>query len=152
MFADFEDSNTTGRVTTIQNDTSSGKAVTPNLHIENNHFVIGTLPLVLGSLTYDDLVITGNTFSAPGAAISSTATVNDNYVVKDNINSNVFSNVVTTANLQDVSHIVNISDDKVEGSMVFDTTADIPMYATGAADASTWVGEKAGSTITLSPV
>ncbi|HEB27092.1 MAG TPA: hypothetical protein ENI05_04870, partial [Porticoccus sp.] len=70
VFANFEDSNTTGRVTTIQNDTGSGKAVTPNLHIENNHFVIGTLPLVLGSLTYDDLVITGNTFSAPGAAIS----------------------------------------------------------------------------------
>ncbi len=58
----------------------------------------------------------------------------------------------TTAQLQDISHTVNTHESKIQGSEIYDTTANIPMYATGAADNSTWVGEKAGSTITLTPV
>ena len=58
----------------------------------------------------------------------------------------------TTTNLTDVNHAINTSAFKVEGFQVFDSTADIPMFATGDTDASTWVGEKAGSTITVSPV
>ncbi len=61
-------------------------------------------------------------------------------------------NTATTAQLQDVGHLVNTHAAKVEGACIFDTTANIPMYSTGAADASTWKGEKAGATITLSPV
>ena len=57
----------------------------------------------------------------------------------------------TTAELNDSSDAVNTSGWKKEGVAVFDTTADTPMYATGNGDTDTWVGEKAGSTITLTP-
>ena len=59
---------------------------------------------------------------------------------------------ITTAELLDVTDAINTAASKVAGSHLFDTTANIPMYATGNADASTWVGEKAGSTITITPV
>ena len=58
----------------------------------------------------------------------------------------------TTTNLTDITHPINTSVNKTEGFEVFDVTADIPMYATGASDNSTWVGEKAGSTVTITPV
>jgi len=57
----------------------------------------------------------------------------------------------TTAELNAIGNLVNTDPGKVQGAMVFDTTANIPMYATGAQDNSTWVGEKAGSTVTLTP-
>jgi hypothetical protein len=57
----------------------------------------------------------------------------------------------TTAALSAVANAINTNAGKIAGTIVFDTTANIPMYATGSADASTWVGEKAGSTVTLTP-
>jgi hypothetical protein len=59
--------------------------------------------------------------------------------------------VVTTAELSAIADPINTDGSKNDGVMVWDTTANIPMYATGLADASTWVGEKAGSTITITP-
>jgi hypothetical protein len=59
--------------------------------------------------------------------------------------------VVTTTALNAVGNAINTGPDKRQGYRVFDSTANIPMYATGNANGDTWVGEKAGSTITLSP-
>jgi hypothetical protein len=145
VFSNFQDSNTTGRVMTITNDTGTGKASCPNLHITDNFFGTGTLALVLGSHTYDDVLIKDNMFSAPAAAISSSATVNNNYIVKDNINANIDTITATTTELEDNSALVNTSNAKVEGYMIFNTTTDKPVYAAGSADGDVWV-DATGST------
>jgi len=46
----------------------------------------------------------------------------------------------TTANLADVSAAVNTSADKVQGSLMYNTDTDNPVYAVGAADGDVWVG------------
>lgn len=45
----------------------------------------------------------------------------------------------TSSALNDVAASINTSDDKVTGSMIFNTTTGKPVFSTGAAASSTWV-------------
>jgi len=60
----------------------------------------------------------------------------------------------TTSELLSISNVINTSDGKIAGSMVYNTTENMPMYATGTSNNSTWVGVKTsdGSSLTLTPV
>lgn len=51
----------------------------------------------------------------------------------------ITSQVVTTANLNDITNVVNTAAGKVQGAVVYNSTTDNPVYATGSADGSTWV-------------
>lgn len=51
----------------------------------------------------------------------------------------------TTTNLEDISASINTSDAKEEGVVVFNTTTNKPVYATGNADGDVWV-DATGST------
>ena len=44
----------------------------------------------------------------------------------------------TTAELVDISNVVNTSSDKEHGFRVFNTTTSIPVYALGDADGDVW--------------
>ena len=58
----------------------------------------------------------------------------------------------TTAELEDITNSINTTK-KVVGSMVFNTSINAPMYATGALAASTWTGvdPSDGAGLTLTP-
>ena len=46
--------------------------------------------------------------------------------------------VYTSSELNDISNIVNTDRDKVNGSMVYNSTTSQPLWSFGADDASTW--------------
>lgn len=52
----------------------------------------------------------------------------------------------TDAELNDVTDSVNTDAGKVQGSMVYNSTTDNPVYSTGSLDASIWV-DGAGTTV-----
>lgn len=51
----------------------------------------------------------------------------------------------TTTNLADVAHDINVSNDKVAGYVVFNTTTSKPVWAVGDTAAAVWV-DATGST------
>jgi len=53
---------------------------------------------------------------------------------------------ITDAQLNDITHVVNTGADKIQGAMVYNSTQDVPVWATGAADGSVWV-DGAGTTV-----
>ncbi len=52
----------------------------------------------------------------------------------------------TTTNLEDVSNAINTGAAKVQGTMIYNSTTDNPVYAVGAANNSVWV-DGAGTTV-----
>jgi hypothetical protein len=137
---------TTGTLNTIR-DVTNEITLTDNqvgLYALGDGTAGGNLPIISTSNELTDNKLRGN------------MDLRDDSAYKIDGNTYVSSNMVrtpteTTTNLNDISHAINTSAEKVEGACVFDSTAHIPMYATGSADGSTWVGEKGGATITLTP-
>ena len=52
----------------------------------------------------------------------------------------------TSTALNDIAHTINTSAGKVQGAMVYNTTTDNPVYATGDTDGAVWV-DGAGTTV-----
>jgi hypothetical protein len=52
----------------------------------------------------------------------------------------------TSTNLNDVTHAINTNTGKIQGAVVYNTTTDNPVYATGSTDAAVWV-DGAGTTV-----
>lgn len=52
----------------------------------------------------------------------------------------------TTTNLEDITHAINTAASKVQGTMVYNSTTDNPVYAVGNANDSVWV-DGAGTTV-----
>lgn len=52
----------------------------------------------------------------------------------------------TQTNLRDVGHLINTSNKKEQGTVIYDSTNDQPCYATGSAASSVW-NDAAGSTL-----
>ena len=52
----------------------------------------------------------------------------------------------TTANLEDIAHVVNTGDQKTQGTMLFNSNTQNPVYAIGSAAGSVWV-DGAGTTV-----
>ncbi len=53
--------------------------------------------------------------------------------------------LATTTQLADVGHRVNTGRDKVEGSVYFNITTNMPVYSVGSADDSVWVDATAST-------
>ena len=54
----------------------------------------------------------------------------------------------TTANLEDVSNDINTNVNKVEGSMYFNITTNVPVWSVGNADDDVWVNALGSATHT----
>ena len=77
------------------------------------------------------------TFKTASGGSKGTALLLNN--VQAAIPTNLHLPTETTTNLADITHAINTSAAKVEGSIIFNTTSNQPVYAVGNADGDVWV-------------
>ena len=92
------------------------------------------------TLYYNDVakLITTNT----GVDITGAITATTNLAISGYLQ----PNTATDTQLNDITHAINTDAGKVQGAMVYNTTTDNPVYATGNTDGAVWV-DGAGTTV-----
>lgn len=137
----FDNSLNTGRIFTITNVTATGLAQIENIYIHDCFFGVGQYVFFANpARNYENVVITGNETVGNAAMFvwAGASTYTGLYEITNNLGSNFDTRRQVTADIEDATHPVNTSNTKTEGFMVFNTTTNQPVYATGDAATSTW--------------
>lgn len=119
--------NAGGNITTGDGNVILGNQAGPTVNQSNRLYISNTggdTPLIFGDFATPQIIING--------ALETTG-----YFLP---------NRATDAELNAIANAINTDAGKVQGAMVYNTSTDNPVYATGAADGSVWV-DGAGTTV-----